>query len=102
MDEDFKRTERAQNLWSSFLRSVDPLARGAKLTADPRFDFGSIGGLEGPKDEILTYGCAATNPSIYADWGTFPPSGVLLIGQNGVGQSLLGRALATYTNTSFL
>lgn len=102
MDEDFKRTERAQNLWSSFLRSVDPMARGAKLTANPEFGFDSIGGLAGAKDEILTYGCAATNPSFYSDWGTFPPSGVLLIGRDGVGKSLLARALATHTETSFL
>ncbi|MBW2724666.1 MAG: AAA family ATPase [Deltaproteobacteria bacterium] len=102
MDEDFKRTERAQNLWSSFLRSVDPMARGAKLTANPEFGFESIGGLDGPKDEILTYACAATNPSFYADWGTFPPSGILLIGKDGVGKSLLARALATHTETSFL
>lgn len=102
MDEDSKRTERAQNLWTSFLRSVDPMARGAKLTANPGFGFDSIGGLAGPKDEVLTYACAATNPNFYADWGTFPPSGVLLIGRDGVGKSLLARALATHTETSFL
>ncbi len=102
MDEDFVRTERAQNLWSSFLRSVDPMARGARLTANPGFGFESIGGLAGPKDEVLTYACAATNPSTYANWGTFPPSGILLIGREGVGKSLLARALATHTETSFL
>ena len=102
MDEHAKRIERAQNLWSSFLRSVDPMARGAKLTADPNFGFDSIGGLAGPKDEILTYACAATNPNFYTDWGTFPPSGILLIGREGVGKSLLARALATHTKTSFL
>ncbi len=102
MDEDFKRTERAQNLWSSFLRSVDPMARGAKLTTNPGFGFECIGGLDGPKEEILTYACAATNPNFYTDWGTFPPSGILLIGRDGVGKSLLGRALATHTDTSFL
>ncbi len=102
MDENAKRTERAQNLWSSFLRSVDPMARGARLTANPSFGFESIGGLAGPKDEILTYACAATNPSFYTDWGTFPPSGILLIGREGVGKSLLARALATHTQTSFL
>ncbi|MDP6978200.1 MAG: ATP-binding protein [Myxococcota bacterium] len=102
MNEDFVRTERAQNLWSSFLRSVDPMARGAKLTANPGFGFESIGGLAGPKDEVLTYACAATNPSTYANWGTFPPSGILLIGREGVGKSLLARALATHTETSFL
>jgi ATP-dependent 26S proteasome regulatory subunit len=102
MDKDAKRQERAQNLWSSFLRSVDPMARAAKLTANPSFGFDSIGGLDGPKDEILTYACAATNPNFYSDWGTFPPSGILLIGREGVGKSLLARALATHTETSFL
>ena len=102
MDDDPKRMERGQNLWASFLRSVEPLARGAQLTPNPEFGFESIGGLAGPKDEILTYACAATNPEVYANWGTFPPSGVLLIGQHGVGKSLLARALATRTETSFL
>ncbi len=94
--------ERAQNLWSSFLRKVDPLARGAQLTPDPDFSFDRIGGLVGAKEEILTYACAATSPEVYQHWGTFPPSAVLMIGQQGVGKSLLARALATRTETSFL
>jgi len=102
MNDDLKRIERAQNLWSSFLRNVDPLARAAKLTASPDFDFEDIGGLAGPKDEILTYACAATSPQVYSEWGTFPPNGMLLIGQKGVGKTLLARALAARTRTSFL
>ena len=94
--------ERAQNLWSSFLRSVDPLARGAQLSADADFGFDRIGGLEGPKEEILTYACAATNPEVYSNWGTFPPAGMLLIGRRGVGKELLAKALASLTDTSFL
>jgi ATP-dependent 26S proteasome regulatory subunit len=94
--------ERAQNLWSSFLRKVDPLARGAQLLANPDFSFDEIGGLAQAKEEILTYACAATSPEIYSHWGTFPPSGVLMIGEQGVGKSLLARALATRTETAFL
>jgi len=94
--------ERAQNLWSSFLRKVDPLARGAQLLPDPDFGFDQIGGLASAKEEILTYACAATSPDVYQHWGTFPPSAVLMIGQQGVGKSLLARALATRTETSFL
>jgi hypothetical protein len=74
MNDDLKRIERAQNLWSSFLRSVDPLARGAKLTASPNFDFEGIGGLAGPKEEILTYACAATSPQVYTEWGPTRPT----------------------------
>ena len=94
--------ERAQNLWGSFLRKVDPLARGAQLTAHPEFGFDQIGGLASAKEEILTYACAAESPEVYAQWGTFPPSGVLMIGRQGVGKSLLAKALATRTATSFL
>ncbi len=94
--------ERAQNLWNSFVRKVDPLARGAQLNANPDFSFDQVGGLAGAKDEILTYACAATSPEVYSHWGTHPPSGVLLIGQPGVGKTLLAKALATRTDTGFL
>ncbi len=94
--------ERAQNLWTSFLRKVDPLARGAQLQVDPRFSFDQIGGLAAAKEEILTYACAAESPEVYSHWGTLPPTGVLMIGQPGVGKSLLARALAARTETPFL
>ena len=102
MDERAIRIERAQNLWTSFERKAEPLARGAQLTADPRLDVDRIGGLAGAKDEILTYACAATDPAAYSKWGTFPPSGILLIGRQGTGKHLLAQALATHTETSFL
>ncbi len=102
MDDPAIRVERAQNLWSSFERKHMPLSRSAHLTADPRLDLALIGGLGGPKEEIQTYACAATNPDVYSHWGTFPPSGILLIGRLGVGKSLLAQALATLTDTSFL
>ena len=94
--------ERAQNLWSSFVRKLDPLARGAQITPEPELQFDQIGGLAGPKDEILTYARAVTNPEIYSNWGTFPPSGLLLIGAAGVGKGLLARSLAAHTRTSFV
>jgi ATP-dependent 26S proteasome regulatory subunit len=102
MDDQAIRIERAQNLWASFERKNLPLARAAALAADPQMDFDQIGGLGGPKEEILTYACAATDPAVYERWGTHPPSGILLIGQHGVGKKLLAAALAARTQTSFL
>lgn len=102
MDENHIQVERAQNLWTSFVRSVEPLGRAASLVSEPELDFDEIGGLAGPKDEILTYACAATSPDIYQKWGTFPPSGILLIGMRGGGKNLLAQALATKTRTSFV
>lgn len=94
--------ERAQNLWASFVRKFEPHARGTHLTVDADFDIGQIGGLSAPKDEILTYAYAATSPTAYENWGTRPPSGILLIGRRSSGKSLLARALASRTNTAFL
>jgi len=102
MDDRSIQIERAQNLWSSFARSVEPLARGARIVVDPEFDFDRIGGLASAKDEILTYACAATSPKVYSHWGTFPPSGVLLVGAPGCGKQLLAQALASHTGTAFV
>ncbi len=96
------RRERTQNLWTSLQRKTPLLARAAELTADPEVPFEAIGGLAAAKDELLTYACAATHPDVYATWGTVPPSGLLLIGQRGVGKTLLASALASRTDTAFL
>jgi SpoVK/Ycf46/Vps4 family AAA+-type ATPase len=93
---------KAQNLWASFARKVEPLARAATLDPEPEQSFNGIGGLAGPKEEIQTYACAATDPEVYERWGTRPPSGVLLVGQKGSGKTLLARALSTQAKTPFL
>ena len=94
--------ERAQNLWSSFVRKHEPHARATQLWADAGFDIDQIGGLKVPKEEILTYAYAATSPTVYDNWGTHPPSGILLLGRRSSGKSLLARALASHTQTGFL
>lgn len=96
------RIERVQNLWASFARSQEPMARSTEITPAPSQSFDQIGGLATAKDEILTYAYAATRPEIYENWGTFPPSGLLLIGAPGCGKHMLARALATHTETSFV
>ena len=96
------RKERSQNIWASFARKFEAVAQATTLDPLPEFDLANIGGLAGPKEEIQTYACAATNPEIYQQWGTFPPTGILLIGNRGVGKRLLAKALASLTNTAFL
>lgn len=96
------RQERAQNLWNSTARKFPPLSRA--VTLDPAPDVGpeQIGGLAAAQEEVLTYACAATSPDIYASWGTFPPSGLLLLGQAGCGKTLLAQGLASRATTGFL
>ncbi|HIF93073.1 MAG: ATP-binding protein [Myxococcales bacterium] len=94
--------ERAQNIWSSFQRAVDPLARGAQIIPAPEVGFDEIGGLTLAKEEILTYAYAQTSPEIYGRWGTFPPSAMLMIGKRATGKSLLAEALAAHTGMAFI
>jgi len=102
MDDEGVRRERTQNLWASFARKFPPLEKAVALDASPDLDFGRIGGLASPKEEVETYACGATHPEVYARWGTFPPSALLLIGARGVGKHLLAKALASRAGTGFL
>jgi ATP-dependent 26S proteasome regulatory subunit len=95
-------SERALNIWSSFQRAVDPLARGARITPAPEVRFEEIGGLTLSKEEILTYAYAQTSPEVYGRWGTFPPSAMLMIGRRASGKSLLAEALAAHTEMAFI
>jgi len=94
--------ERATNLWNSASRKMPPLAKATQLRAAPVVGSDQIGGLVAAQDEVLTYACAATSPEKYEAWGTFPPTGLLLIGQAGSGKTLLAEALATRARTTFL
>jgi ATP-dependent 26S proteasome regulatory subunit len=94
--------ERAQNLWSSASRKFPALARATTLAPSPEVGADQIGGLAEAQEEVFTYACTMTNREVYAAWGTFPPSGLLLIGQHGCGKSLLAEALATRARTGFL
>src|SRR5262245_44871286 len=102
MEERNLRRERAQNLWTSFSRKHEPIARAAVLDPLPNVEVGRVGGLAAAKEEILTYACAATSPEVYARWGPHPPSGLLLLGERGSGKRLLAKVLASQTQTSFL
>ncbi len=102
MTDDRINSERAQNIWSSFQRAVEPLARGARITPAPDVRFEDIGGLTLSKDEILTYAYAQTSPAVYGRWGTFPPSAMLMVGQRASGKSLLAEALAAHTGMAFI
>jgi SpoVK/Ycf46/Vps4 family AAA+-type ATPase len=94
--------ERAQNLWERSAAKMPPLERAATVNPAPAVFSDQIGGLEQAQEEVLTYACSMTAPEVYAHWGTYPPSGLLLIGPQGCGKKLLAEALATRAGTGFL
>jgi ATP-dependent 26S proteasome regulatory subunit len=96
------QTERAQNIWNSAARKFRPLDKAAWLIPNPDIGPEQIGGLAAAQEEVLTYACAMTQRDVYAGWGTHPPSGLLLIGPNGSGKTLLAQGLATRAESAFL
>jgi ATP-dependent 26S proteasome regulatory subunit len=83
-------------------RKTPPLATATALYPNPQVEPERIGGLAQAQEEVVTYACALTNPELYESWGTFPPSGLLLIGNPGTGKTLLAMAMATRARTPFL
>lgn len=102
MDELQIQVERSQNLWDRTVRKLPPLERASSFVASPQVHSDQIGGLAQAQEELLSYACTLTSPGVYAQWGTFPPSGLLLIGPPGGGKKLLAEALATRAQTGFL
>lgn len=102
MDDLQIQQEKAQNLWTSATRKFPALAKASEVIGAPGIDGDAIGGLAEAQDEVFTYACAMTSPEVYENWGTFPPSGLLLIGQPGSGKTLLAKALATRAQTAFV
>jgi transitional endoplasmic reticulum ATPase len=94
--------QRLVNVWEAYARKFEPIQKTVRFVPRPQLSFSRIGGLETAKEEMLTYACAATDPEVYARWGTFPPSALLLIGPPGSGKTLLAEAFATQTETPFV
>lgn len=94
--------QRATNIWEAFARKLPPVPKSTRFQAVSEVGFDQIGGLDGPKEEMLTYACAATDPEVYSRWGTFPPSALLLVGPPASGKTLLAEAFASHTRISFL
>ena len=94
--------QRALNLWEPFARKFPAIGKASSFAASPQRDVAQIGGLAEPKEEILTYACAATDPEVYKRWGTAAPSALLLMGPPESGKTLLAEALATRAGTPFL
>jgi ATP-dependent 26S proteasome regulatory subunit len=94
--------QRAGNLWEAFVRKFPPLVKATRLEAPPKIGMDQVGGLAAVKEDLLTYACAVTDPEVYERWGTFPPPGLLLVGPEGCGKTLLAQGLANHAGMPFL
>ncbi len=81
----------------------DPRARAMEVIEKPDAGFNSVGGL---KKEILELEEAVIlpllSPEKFDKFGIDAPSGILLHGETGTGKTLLAKAIAKKTNSTFI
>lgn len=69
----------------------------------PTLGWGEIGGLKKQEDEIKeVIELPLKNPELFRKVGIQPPKGILLYGFPGTGKTLLAKAVANSTNSTFI
>lgn len=92
------------------LTVVDTIARETKVEVEqfviiehPTISWKDIGGLEKQENELKeVIELPLTKPELFKKIGITPPKGVLLYGEPGTGKTMLAKAVAASTNSTFI
>jgi proteasome regulatory subunit len=83
--------------------STDPFIRGMEVEEAPPVSYKDVGGLDEQLQEIKeTVELPLTHPELFEKIGIDPPKGVLFYGIPGTGKTLVARAVAHETNSTFI
>ncbi len=81
----------------------DPLVKSMEIVEKPSVRYNDIGGLEKQIQELReVVELPLKNPDIFKELGVQPPKGVLLFGPPGTGKTMLAKAVATESNSTFI
>ena len=81
----------------------DPFVRGMEVEEAPNVTYNGIGGLDEQLREIReTVELPLLHPELFERVGIEPPKGVLLYGLPGTGKTLIARAVANETHSTFV
>ena len=84
-------------------REMQPSTLREVLLESPNVKWEDIGGLEGPKQELMeTVEWPLRYAGLYRHMNATPPKGVLLYGPPGTGKTLLAKAVATESQANFI
>lgn len=92
------------------LTIVDKIERERKVEVEqfviiehPKISWKDIGGLEEQENELKeVIELPLTKPELFKKVGITPPKGVLLHGEPGTGKTMLAKAVAASTNSTFI
>lgn len=83
--------------------AVDPSGIRGTVPEIPSTSFDDIGGLDGPKRELIrAVNWPLTKPDLFDSLAIDPPAGVLLYGPPGTGKTMLARAVASTSDANFI
>jgi len=83
--------------------SWDPMISGAEMIDKPEVGYEQIGGLDEQVEQIReSIELPLESPELFKKVGIEPPTGVLLVGPPGCGKTMVAKAVANYTNTTFI
>ncbi|MEW5748114.1 MAG: CDC48 family AAA ATPase [Candidatus Thermoplasmatota archaeon] len=84
-------------------REMQPSTLREVLLETPNVKWEDIGGLEGPKQELMeSVEWPLKYASLFSHMGATPPKGLLLYGPPGTGKTLLAKAVATESEANFI
>lgn len=84
-------------------REMQPSTLREVLLESPNVRWEEIGGLEGPKQELMeTVEWPLRYASLYKHMTAVPPKGILLYGPPGTGKTLLAKAVASESQANFI
>ncbi len=84
-------------------REMQPSTLREVLLESPNVKWEEIGGLEGPKQELMeTVEWPLRYASLYRHMTAVPPKGILLYGPPGTGKTLLAKAVASESQANFI
>ncbi|MFH0714443.1 MAG: proteasome-activating nucleotidase [Candidatus Diapherotrites archaeon] len=96
-------TQRSLSIVHILPEGKDPRAKAMEVIDRPKITFEEIGGLEKQVRELEeAVILPLTNPEKFKALGIEPPNGVLLYGEPGTGKTLLAKAVANKTNSTFI
>ena len=85
------------------LKEIEPSALREVFVEIPNVSWDDVGGLEGPKQELLeSVEWPLEYPEVFEHSQTTPPHGILLFGPPGTGKTLLAKAVATESEANFI